>query len=112
LPERVGGLLVQLCQALNAGHALGIVHRDLKPANLMVVDPDKPKEVLKVLDLGLAQLSARPHLSLEKLQGGTDERAVGTPAYVCPEQLRGNATDHRGDIYSLGVILFELLTGR
>jgi serine/threonine protein kinase len=112
LPERVGTLLVQLGQALHAAHALGIIHRDLKPANLMVIDPDKPKEVLKVLDLGLAQLTAKPHLSLEKLQGGTAERAVGTPAYVCPEQLRGDPADHRGDIYSLGVVLFELLTGR
>jgi serine/threonine protein kinase len=111
MPERVGHLLVQLCQALHAAHASGIVHRDLKPANLMVMGPDTPKEFLKVLDLGLAQLTAKPYLPLEKLQGSGDEFAAGTPAYVCPEQLRGDPTDHRGDIYSLGVVLFELLTG-
>jgi serine/threonine protein kinase len=112
LPERVGDLLVQLCQALHAAHVSGIIHRDLKPANLMVVRPDAPDEFLKVMDLGLARLSAKPHIPLEKLRGTGDEFAAGSPAYVCPEQLRGGELDARGDIYSLGVILFEALTGR
>jgi serine/threonine-protein kinase len=111
-PERVGALLIQICQALNAAHQSGIIHRDLKPANLMVIHPDHPDEFLKVMDLGLARLTAKPYIPIEKLQGSADHHAVGTPAYCCPEQLRGDQIDHRSDIYSLGVILFELLTGR
>jgi serine/threonine protein kinase len=111
-PERVGNLLEQICQALQAAHTSGIVHRDLKPANLMVVHADRPGETVKVMDLGLARLAAKPYIPLEKLQGSADEHAVGTPAYMCPEQLRGDEVDHRADIYSLGVILFEMLTGR
>jgi serine/threonine protein kinase len=64
------------------------------------------------MDLGLARLIARPYIPIEKLQGSEDEHAVGTPAYICPEQLRGDEVDQRGDIYSLGVIIFEMLTGR
>lgn len=112
VPERVGDLLVPLCQALHAAHKGGIVHRDLKPSNLMVVHLDQSDEKLKVMDLGLAALSAKPHIPLERLRGQGDDYAAGTPAYVCPELLRGDAADHRGDIYSLGVVLFELLTGR
>src|SRR5437773_12327098 len=85
-PERVGTLLNQICQALNAAHQSGIIHRDLKPANLMVIRPDFPDEFLKVMDLGLARLIAKPHIPLEKLQGSKDAHAVGTPAYCCPEQ--------------------------
>src|SRR5207244_10076814 len=66
-PDRVGALLTQLCMALNAAHRSGIVHRDLKPANIMIIKPDVPEEVLKLMDLGLGQLSAKPYLPLEKL---------------------------------------------
>ncbi len=112
VPDDVGDLLIPLCQALHAAHKAGIVHRDLKPGNVMVAGPDKPAAGVKVMDLGLAALTSRPHLSLEELRGGTEHFASGTPAYVCPESLHGNPVDHRGDIYSLGVMLFELLTGR
>jgi serine/threonine protein kinase len=64
------------------------------------------------MDLGLAALSAKPYISFEQLRGGDEHFASGTPAYVCPEQIRGDPADNRGDIYSLGVTLFELLTGR
>jgi eukaryotic-like serine/threonine-protein kinase len=110
-PDRVGALLTQLCMALNAAHKSGIVHRDLKPANVMVIDPDVPHEVLKVMDLGLAALTVKPYLPLEALKG-KGATAVGTPAYVSPEQLRGDTPDHRADLYSVGVLLFEMLTGR
>jgi serine/threonine-protein kinase len=111
-PHRVGRLLAQLCLALEAANARGIVHRDLKPANLMIIDPDGPHERIKVMDFGLAKLSAAPHISLEKLSGADITIAQGTPEYMCPEQLRGDEVDHRGDLYSVGCMLFELLTGR
>jgi len=107
-PRRVGRLLYQLCEVLQEAQGEGIVHRDLKPANLMVVKPDTPHELLKVMDFGLAKL-----LGPETTAAVTNaEFAVGTPGYMCPEQARGEEMDHRGDLYSVGVILFELLTGQ
>ncbi|CAN5255858.1 hypothetical protein BH11PLA2_BH11PLA2_10990 [soil metagenome] len=107
---RVARTLSQLCEVLQAAHDEGIIHRDLKPANIMIVDPDTPKERVKVMDFGLAKL----------VDDGRDRRvtdttidfAVGTPGYICPEQVRGEAMDHRGDLYSVGVMLYELLSGR
>src|SRR5918911_542095 len=107
---RVGRLLGQLCEVLQAAHTAGIIHRDLKPANLMVVDPDTPYELLKVMDFGLAKLVAQGAVGEAAVTNA--EFAVGTPGYMCPEQARGDEMDNRGDLYSVGVILFELLTGR
>lgn len=109
-PARVGRLLYQLCEVLQAAHAQGIIHRDLKPANIMVVDPETPYEKIKVMDFGLAKLRDAP--SLRKIVDAGGEFAVGTPAYMCPEQVRGEEMDHRGDLYSVGVMLYEMLTGR
>jgi serine/threonine-protein kinase len=109
-PARVGRLLYQLCEVLQAAHNEGIVHRDLKPANLMIVDPDTPYELLKVMDFGLAKLLAPAPFN--NLTATNTEFAVGTPGYMCPEQARGEDMDGRGDLYSVGVILYELLTGR
>jgi serine/threonine-protein kinase len=109
-PGRVGRLLGQLCEVLQAAHSEGIIHRDLKPANMMVVDPDTPYEIIKVMDFGLAKL-ADAGAYKSNLVTGT-EFAVGTPGYMCPEQARGEEMDHRGDLYSVGVILYELLSGR
>jgi serine/threonine-protein kinase len=78
----------------------------------MVMNPDMPQEFLKVMDLGLAKLTVKPYLALERLKGSDDVTAAGTPAYVSPEQLRGDSADHRADLYSTGVMLFQLLTGR
>ena len=103
----------QLCEVLQAAHAEGIIHRDLKPANLMVVDPDTPYEMLKVMDFGLAKLlEAAQAMRSTRSRDTNAEFAVGTPGYMCPEQARGEEMDHRGDLYCVGVILFELLTGR
>lgn len=109
-PERVGRLLGQLCEVLQTAHDAGIVHRDLKPANLMVVDPDTPHEIIKVMDFGLAKLMDRS--AVQKGNGSSSEFAIGTPGYMSPEQARGEEGDHRSDIYSVGVILYELLTGQ
>src|SRR5438270_12378518 len=96
-PFRVGPLLYQLCEVLQAAHSEGIIHRDLKPANLMVVDPDTPYEMIKVMDFGLAKLLGPAH-NMNATNAGTDQ-AVGTPGYMCPEQARGEEMDHRGDLY-------------
>jgi eukaryotic-like serine/threonine-protein kinase len=112
-PKRVVRLVVQMCKALQAAHNRGIIHRDIKPNNMMVLSPNGEKEQLKVLDFGLAKLAAAPHLTLEELKGHNRTlRAVGTPEYMNPEQMRGNQVDHRADFYSVGVMVYEMLTGR
>jgi serine/threonine-protein kinase len=111
-PHRVGRLLGQLCEALQAAHAEGIIHRDLKPGNLMVVDPDTPYEKIKVMDFGLAKLIQGRNGHIAQGMNTSVDFAVGTPGYISPEQVRGDELDARGDLYSVGVILFELLTGR
>lgn len=111
-PDRAGRMLVQVCSALHAAQHIGIIHRDMKPNNIMVAHPNTAQETLKILDFGLAKLTVAPHLTVEELRGrGRRLVAVGTPEYICPEQLRGNEVDHRGDIYSVGIMLYEMLTG-
>jgi serine/threonine-protein kinase len=109
-PTRTSRLLFMLCEVLQAAHQVGIVHRDLKPANLMIVDPGTPYELLKVMDFGLAKL-LQPD-GIPKVTVTNTEFAVGTPGYMCPEQARGEPMDGRGDLYSVGIILYEMLTGR
>jgi eukaryotic-like serine/threonine-protein kinase len=104
-PMRVRRILGQFCDVLQAAHDAGIIHRDLKPANVMVLDPDTPFEKLKVMDFGLAEMAGPPP------PGTLRQYAVGTPGYMSPEQVAGGAVDHRGDIYSVGAILYQLLTG-
>jgi len=110
--ERTGKLLGQMCSALQAAHGEGIVHRDLKPANMMVMDAGQAQECLKVMDFGLAKMANSVHISLEKLKGDGPDIATGTAEYMAPEQVRGDELDHRGDLYSVGCILFEMLTGK
>jgi serine/threonine-protein kinase len=104
----VGRVLVQLCGCLQAAHHQGIVHRDLKPSNLMLAAGRPNGEVfLKVLDFGLAKiLGAKPSEAITQAKG-----ALGTAAYISPEQALGKDVSNRTDIYSMGVILYELLTG-
>src|SRR5207248_6491657 len=112
-PARVARLLRMLCEVLQVAHAESIIHRDLKPANLMIVDPNTPYELLKVMDFGLAKLLGTESQANMRLSAvSNNDFAVGTPGYMCPEQARGEEMDHRGDLYSVGVILYELLTGR
>jgi serine/threonine-protein kinase len=107
---RVGRIMRELCEVLQAAHDEGIIHRDLKPANLMVMDPETPRERIKVMDFGLAKLiEGEP---TRKVTDTNVDFAVGTPGYICPEQVRGEEMDHRGDLYSVGVMMYELLTGR
>jgi serine/threonine protein kinase len=108
-PQRVSRILGQLCEVLYDAHQKGIVHRDLKPSNLMVMEADTQFEKIKVMDFGLAKLGNSPSIKQMSESGG--EYMLGTPAYVSPEQARGEDVDHRTDIYSTGVVLYELLTG-
>jgi eukaryotic-like serine/threonine-protein kinase len=95
----------QIAAALEAAHRHGIVHRDLKPANIKIT----PDGVVKVLDFGLARIEETPEATATVTSTGT---IVGTPAYMSPEQARGQATDRRADVWAFGVVLFEMLTGR
>ncbi len=102
----------QIVQGLIAAHDHRIVHRDLKPENLFVTTDDR----VKILDFGVAKLQSAPEesgRSVEELTTVTKSGAVvGTVAYMSPEQLRGKPVDHRSDLFSVGAILYEMLTGR
>jgi serine/threonine-protein kinase len=111
-PERAGRLLAQLCEVLQAAHQAGIDHRDLKPGNLMVLHPGTPQEQVKLMDFGLSKMTALLYISPDEIFDWTLPAAARTPEYISPEQVRGNEMDGRGDLYSVGVVLFELLTGR
>jgi len=91
----------QIAEALLAVHAAGVVHRDLKPSNLMLTSANR----LVLIDFG----SARAQLVAQDLS--RSDLVTGTPYYACPEQIAGDDTDHRGDLYSLGIIFYEMLTG-
>ena len=94
------GYIVQACRALDYAHRRGVIHRDIKPANIMVT----PDGVVKVVDFGIARIT-----DSAKTQTGT---LLGTLSYMPPELLRGQRADQRSDIWSLGAVLYELLTGR
>ena len=98
---------IQISRALTAAHARGIIHRDLKPSNIMVTPFG-----IKILDFGLAKI-VRPLADAGPHEAGTTSHAVlGTPAYMSPEQTRGEPLDSRSDIFSLGCALYEAATGR
>jgi serine/threonine-protein kinase len=105
-PARVAAIARQVAEALAAAHALGIVHRDLKPDNVMLAVGRDGREGVKVVDFGIAK--AMEGLTQQVTKTGF---RIGTPAYMSPEQIRGDTLDGRSDLYSLGCILFELLTG-
>lgn len=109
-PSRATRVIAQVTHALEAAHARDIVHRDLKPDNVMLARDARGSEVVKVVDFGIAKAMAaeEDHRQDITRQG----LVVGTPQYVSPEQLEGKDLDGRSDLYSLGVVLFRVLTGK
>ncbi|MBX6333518.1 MAG: serine/threonine protein kinase, partial [Gemmatimonadaceae bacterium] len=105
-PARAADIARQVAEALEAAHELGIVHRDLKPDNIMIATGKDGRDVVKVVDFGIA-----------KAQGGEGQKVtktglvVGTPEYMSPEQLSGDQLDGRSDVYTLGLVTFHMLTG-
>jgi len=107
--ERFLRIFSQVCEALAHAHKRGVLHRDLKPSNIMLVRTFEGEEEVRIMDFGIA-----------KLVGDTSERAqaltktgeaVGSPLYMSPEQARGHKTDLRTDLYSLGCVMYECITG-
>jgi serine/threonine-protein kinase len=96
----------QMCHGLDAAHTQGVVHRDIKPHNMLIL-PESGE--LKIMDFGIARPSQVGGQDPGLTTAGT---VMGTPDYMSPEQARGQSADFRADIYSLGVVLFEALTGR
>lgn len=105
--ERAAPIFMQICAALGEAHSLGIVHRDLKPENVLVTRTHRGRDFAKVLDFGLAKLgeAERPDVS-------SHDAIIGTPYYMSPEQIRGDHVDARSDIYSMGALMYRILTGQ
>lgn len=106
--DRLLGLALPIVEAVAAAHRRGILHGDLKPSNVMVCADGRPK----VLDFGLARVHGPGATAVPSAEAALGTELSGTPAYQAPERLRGEATDHRSDLFSLGVMLYEMATGR
>jgi eukaryotic-like serine/threonine-protein kinase len=109
-PGRAVHLIRQVCGALREAHRLGLIHRDIKPSNVVVLPDGSPHDQVKLVDFGLVQtLTAEPDADAKITRDGL---IVGTPEYMSPEQAQGLGLDERSDLFSLGSVLFFLLTGR
>ncbi|MCB9543217.1 MAG: protein kinase [bacterium] len=107
--ERAAFIGRQVCAGLEAAHARGVYHRDIKPANIMLVEGQRHSDFVKLLDFGIAKLDADDPAKLAATATGM---TLGTPQYMSPEQARADTIDARSDIYQLGLVLYEILTGR
>ncbi|MFT3839866.1 MAG: protein kinase [Myxococcaceae bacterium] len=108
-PDKAVELLSQICEGLEEAHALGIIHRDLKPSNVVLGKKRDGATVAKILDFGIARIADQPQEKRNLTELGI---IVGTPTYMAPEQAVGDVLDARTDLYALGCLAFELLTGR
>jgi len=100
--ERAVRITVEICEALKYIHNQGVVHRDLKPENIMVDSEDR----IKLIDFGIASCAGARRLTFGKLT-----RTMGTADYISPEQVKSNRSDGRSDLYAVGIMLYEMLTG-
>jgi serine/threonine protein kinase len=100
-PERAALIAADVCDALAAAHARGLIHRDVKPGNVMLT----PDGTVKVMDFGIARATSSETIT-------QTHAVIGTAQYISPEQVEGREVDARGDLYSLGCLLYEMLTGR
>jgi tRNA A-37 threonylcarbamoyl transferase component Bud32 len=108
--SRARRILLQICRALQAAHARGIIHRDMKPENCFIIHRNGMRDFVKVLDFGIAKfLEENRQVSHTLTQAGA---LIGTPEYMAPEQVQGEPADVRMDIYALGCIMYQLLTGQ
>lgn len=107
--ERFLNIFIQVCEALEHAHAKRIVHRDLKPSNIMIVKADQGLDHVKVVDFGIAKVMEEGGEHGNLTQTG---ELLGSPLYMSPEQCLGNPLDARSDIYSLGCVMYEALTGK
>ena len=101
--DRAVKITLGICDALDYMHKRGVVHRDLKPENVMVDEDDN----IKLIDFGIAMKEDARRLTFVNLSA-----ALGTPDYISPEQVKGQRGDQRSDVYALGIMLYEMLTGR
>lgn len=109
--QRVRQIILQICDALAAAHDAGIIHRDMKPENCYRIRRGSNHDFIKVLDFGIAKVNSDENEGTGRNLTRTG-MIFGTPEYMSPEQAKGERVDHRVDIYAVGIILYELLTGR
>ncbi len=106
--KQILSIIIQASEALSAAHNAGIIHRDIKPENIML----RPDGYVKILDFGLAKLSEFDLTTLKGFNATAKGIIIGTPAYMSPEQVADESVDHRTDLWSIGVVLYEMLTGK
>ncbi|MBI4854789.1 MAG: serine/threonine protein kinase [Acidobacteria bacterium] len=110
--NRISEILRQLCEAMDSAHKRGILHRDLKPENIMIAKDPSGKEILKLADFGLVKLT-QPDGEITKGAALTEVGEIfGTPHFMSPEQIMGQPVGASADIYSLGVMLYQMMTGK
>jgi serine/threonine-protein kinase len=111
-PRRVLHIASQVAASIADAHHKGIVHRDLKPDNVMLTERGRDKDVVRVLDFGIAKLRDEQNKAQTQNPMTRQGDLVGTPQYMAPEQIRGEEVDGRTDVYALGTIVYEMVTGR
>ena len=110
-PEAASEIVIHACHGLAEAHASGIVHRDIKPENLFLAKGKDGSKTLKILDFGISKASRSGGLPSSDADPSVTEAMLGTPLYMAPEQIAGHGTDERIDVWALGAVLFELLSG-